>query len=197
METEKEPQTPDDWITFFQEQYNITKNPVFVLGAFCHIPQTIHGNVIIPAWIADCLVHGFNHYLTGLTAGGGHTLGTAMGIAEDETIKRTSLDKMVDYVHLYRWLFGLKSGNAIRAVYGKYDRDIVAMGLQKEHQGVTRSGKSFSDYYNRNHANKYEAWATSAKDEELTEENRQVELAFLDKDTARFVKSNSPHYQTR
>lgn len=193
----KEPQNPEEWISIFRDQYTETGNPVHVLCAFCHIPPNIHGNTVVPGWIAAVLANGFNNYLAGLTACAELTLETAIGIGSDPAIKRTDLDKMADYVHLYRWLFGLKPGIALAAVYKKYVRDITSQGKKLEHQGVTRSGESFSDLYNRSHAKKYETWAASAKEAELTEENRQIELAFLDSETARYIKRNSPHYKSR
>lgn len=193
----KEPQSPDEWITFFKSQYETTNNPVHALQAYCCIPKTIHGNTVVPEWIADVLADGFKNYLTGLTEGGALSLGSAIGIPIGTVIERTSLDAMVEYVYLYRWLFGLTTGNAIAIVYKKYERDINSMELQLKHQGVTRKGTSFAHLYHSDHACKYESWAASAKASEFTEENRQLELASLDDETARSLKRKSPHYKKR
>ena len=193
----QEPNNPEEWISFFQNQYTETGNPVHVLCAFCHIPPNIHGNTVVPGWIAAVLADGFNNYLTGLTAGAGLTLETAIGIGKNTAIQRTDLEQMIEYVHLYRWLFGLKPGIALAAVYKKYARDITAQGKNLEHQGVTRSGKSFNQLYNRSYAKKYETWAASAKESELTEENRLAALSFMDDETARYIKRHRPHYKSR
>jgi hypothetical protein len=192
-----EPQTSEEWVVFLHDQYIQTGNPLHLLGAFCHLPADVDGNKSVPRWMALALDNGFNTYLTGLTAGGPYTLEAALGISKGVKIERTSLDKMVDYVHLYRWLFGLKSNISVHAVYMKYKIDIGESGLELSHQGMTRDERGFQQYYDRGAKAGYPAWLAAIGSREPTDEDRAEELLFLDDATARYVRTRSAYCKSR
>jgi len=195
-EIEREYETPGQSLELFVEGYRNTKDTFLLLAAFCYQVATNvdeSGNVSLPQWMSKPLAEGFAAYLEKMAEGPSISLEHALGITpvlKKEAQQRTSIKKMVEHVHIMRWLFGLGTGAAVHATYLKFSQSVVGKSNLK-YYGITQTEKSFKDHYERDHAKLFDAWVTERHPSRLTEHHRQQILSQMKPDIARYVKTHS------
>lgn len=191
-----EPQTTEEKLVFLLGQYSKTQNPVYLMGAFAYITgvNSTSDYILVPRDMAVIIANAFSGYVNGSCEGRNISLEQAFGITTEHKSASTytSLETMIDRTHRYRWLFGLRNGEAVTAVYRKYKNDIASLKLEMKYQGVTFDEGSFSQYYQDRAKKGFKHWVdteTTLAKAELIEHYRENELSKLDEGTARYIRA--------